>query len=47
MTTYTQLIDELREKIDLIINENEEICLSSPMLVEKALEIEKKITLIS
>jgi len=44
MNTYFEKIDEIREKIDLIINENEVLDLSSPKLVEKALMVERELS---
>lgn len=43
MNTYQSKINELRAVIDLEINEKEDICLSSPELVEKALMIEQEL----
>ena len=45
MNTYQERINELRTIIDFEINEKEELCLTSPELVEKALMIEKELAL--
>ncbi len=47
MTTYIERINEIRAAIDFEINENEELCLTSPELVEKALMIEQELNLAS
>ena len=47
MTTYIERINEIRAEIDFEINENEELCLTSPELVEKALMIEQELNLAS
>lgn len=43
MTTYQERINGLRATIDFEINENEELCLTSPELIEKALIIEREL----
>lgn len=45
MTTYQERINELRAVIDYEINEREELSLTSPELVKKALIIEQELTL--
>ena len=45
MTTYIEKINEIRAAIDFEINENEEILLTSPELIEKALMIQQELTL--
>lgn len=47
MTTYIEKINEIRASIDFEINENEELCLTSPELIEKALMIEQELLLVS
>lgn len=47
MTTYIERINEIRAAIDFEINENEELSLTSPELIEKALMIEQELTLAS
>ena len=42
MNTYVEKINELRAAIDFEINEKEELNLSSPDLVKKALMIEEE-----
>lgn len=44
MITYQERINEIRAIIDIEINEREEICLSSPELVKKALMIEQELS---
>lgn len=44
MNTYMEKINELRAAIDFEINENEELILSSPELVKKALMIEEEMS---
>ena len=44
MTTYTEKINEIREKFDLIIEETEEVSLSSPQIVSKALTVEAELS---
>ena len=44
MNTYMEKINELRTAIDFEINENEELILSSPELVKKALMIEEEMS---
>ena len=45
MTTYIERLNEIRAVIDFEINENEELSLTSPELIEKALMIEQELTL--
>ena len=45
MTTYQEKINSLRSAIDFEINENEELLLTSPELIEKALKIEQELSL--
>ena len=45
MTTYIERLNEIRAAIDFEINENEELLLTSPELIEKALMIEQELTL--
>ena len=45
MNTYMEKINELRAAIDFEINENEELNLSSPELIKKALLIEEEMSL--
>lgn len=47
MNTYLEKINEIRAAIDFEINENEELDLASPELVEKALMIEQELVLAS
>lgn len=44
MTTYREKVSEIREKIDLIIEEVDEKLLSSPQIVEKALMVEVELS---
>ena len=43
MITYMEKQSEIREKIDIMINEREVLDLTSPELVEKALILEKEL----
>ena len=45
MTAYIEKINEIRAAIDFEIDENEELLLTSPELIKKALEIEQELSI--